>query len=124
MAFVETFTPDNLIAGTTHGLATGTVTVLSGEGKIARGSILMRNSNNKFVLANEDSGTPLGTAEVILTEDIDATSADTVANVYVSGDFRTDALIVGTGYTLSEADKVNLKNAGIYLVAGVSSNPS
>lgn len=120
MAFVERYTPDNLIADNNHDLATGTVTVKSGEGKLKRGSVLMRDANNKFVLA----GTSAGTAEVILAEDIDATSADTVANVYVSGDFRTDALIVGTGYTLSEADKVNLKNAGIYLVAGVSSNPS
>ncbi len=120
MALVETYTPDNLIAGVNHALATGTVVVLSGEGKLERGSVLMRDANDKFVLANEDNGTALGTAEVILAEDVDATSADTVANVYVSGDFRTEAVKVASGYTMTEADFVSLKNAGIYLIAGVT----
>ena len=124
MSLVENYTPDNLIAENIHPLATGTVTVISGEGRLSRGSVLMRNSNNKFVLADEDSGTPLGTAEVILADEVDATSADAVANVYISGDFNTDALIVASGYTLSEADRVSLKNAGVYIVNGVSANPS
>ncbi len=124
MALVETYTPDNLIAGNNHALAAGTVTVLSGEGKLSRGSILMRNSNNKFVLADESGGNALGTAEVILADDVDATSADTVANVYVSGDFVAEHLIVASGYTLTEADKVSLKNAGVYIVSGVTENPS
>jgi len=112
---VERFTPDNLIADDKHTLATGTVTVLSGEGKLKRGSVLMRNANNKFVLAD----TSAGTAEVILSDDVDATNADAVANVYVSGDFKAESLIVKTGYTLTEADKVALKNAGIYIIAGI-----
>ena len=84
MSLVENYTPDNLIAENIHPLATGTVTVLSGEGKLSRGSVLMRNSNNKFVLADEDSGTPLGTAEVILADEVDATSADAVANALIA----------------------------------------
>lgn len=116
---VENFRPDNLIADDKHTVATGTVVVKSGEGALKRGSILMRNSGNKFVLAD----TSAGTAEVILADDVDATSADVVANVYVSGDFKAESLIVKSGYTLAEADKVALKNAGIYIVAGAS-NPS
>lgn len=112
---VERFTPDNLIADDKHTLATGTVTVKSGEGALARGSVLMRDANDKFVLAD----TSAGTAEVILADDVDATSADAVANVYVSGDFKAESLIVASGYTLAEADKVALKNAGIYIVAGL-----
>lgn len=112
---VERFAPDNLIADDKHTLATGTVTVKSGEGALVRGSVLMRDSNDKFVLAD----TSAGTAEVILADDVDATSADTVANVYVSGDFKAEGLIVASGYTLAEADKVALKNAGIYIVAGL-----
>jgi hypothetical protein len=119
MALLETYKPDELIADDKHTVATGTVTVASGEGVVKRGTVLMRNSSDKFVVANDSSGTPLGTAEVIVADDLDATSADAVANVYVSGDFRTDKLIVAEGYTLTEADIVALKNAGIYLVAGV-----
>lgn len=116
---VERVTTDNLIADDKHTLATGTVTVASGEGVVKRGTVLMRNSSDKFVVANDSSGTPLGTAEVIVADDLDATSADTVANVYVSGDFKAESLIVAEGYTLTEADKVSLKNAGIYIVAGI-----
>lgn len=112
---VERFTPDNLIADDKHTLATGTVTVLSGEGELKRGAVLMRDENDKFVLAD----TSAGTAEVILADDVDATSADAVANVYVSGDFKAESLIVKEGYTLTEADKVALKNAGIYIIAGI-----
>lgn len=120
MALLEKFAPDNLIADDKHTLAVGTVTVKAEEGALKRGTILMRDSNNKFVVAN----TSAGTAEVILAEDVDATSAAAVAKVYVSGDFKAESLIVASGYTLAEADIVSLKNAGIYIVAGVSENPS
>ena len=121
MALLETFAPDNLIADDKHTLATGTVTVKAQEGNLKRGTILMRDTNNKFVVAD----TSAGTAEVILAEDVDAKgNSDVVARVYVSGDFKAESLIVASGYTLAEADKVALKNAGIYIVAGVSENPS
>ncbi len=118
MALVETYTPDNLIAENNHALAAGTVTVASGEGQLERGSLLKRDpSTNKFVLA---SILPVGgVAETILAVDVDATSADAVADAYVSGDFKEDALKVSDGYTITEDDRVNLKNAGIYLKAGL-----
>ena len=111
---VDSFTPDNLIAGNRHVVAGGTVTVASGAGKLARGTVLARNEANKFVVANAES---TGKAEVILANDVDATDADAVAEVYITGDFNSNAVIVANGYTLSEADKLNLKNAGIYLIA-------
>ena len=113
---LERFEHDNLIADDKHTLATGTVTVLASAGELKRGTVLMRDSNDKFVVAD----TSAGTAEVILADDVDASGASgVVANVYVSGDFKAESLIVATGYTLTEADKVNLKNAGIYIVAGM-----
>ena len=121
MAVIDTFKSDNLIAGSGLPLTGGTVVVKSGEGELKRGSVLMRNSSDKFVLANESDtpGTPLGSAEVILAADVDAASADAVAEVYLTGEFFENYLIAAEGYTLTEADKVSLKNAGIYLVAGI-----
>lgn len=115
---VENYIPDNLIADNNHALAAGTVTVKSGEGELKRGSLLKRDpSNNKFILA---STLPVGgIAEAVLAVDVDATSADAVADVYISGDIKEDALIKAEGYTLTEEDRVNLKNAGIYLKAGM-----
>ncbi len=114
MALVETAVMDNIIATNAHPLTAQTVIVASGEGKLTRGTILARNSSNKFQIAGTASTTP----EVILATDVDATSADAVAEAYNSGDFFENYLTVGNSYTLTEADRVALKNAGIYLVAG------
>lgn len=122
MALVETTAIDNLIASNAHPISIQTITVKSGEGKLKRGSVLMRDSNNKFVLAGASSATPpvkYGTCELILAADVDATSADTVATAYNSGEFVKEELIVASGYTLDAADEVDLKKAGIYLVSGV-----
>ena len=118
----ERFDYDNLIASDRIPVSGGTVTVASGEGALKKGSILMRNSSNKFVLANESEtpGTPLGSAEVILAADVDATSADAVAEVFLTGEFFENFLTVAADYTLTEADKVALKNAGVYLVSGLT----
>ncbi|MBQ7564605.1 MAG: head decoration protein [Lachnospiraceae bacterium] len=112
---IETFKGDNLIAGNAHTVTGQTVTVKSGEGELKRGSVLMRDADDKFVLAD----TSAGTAEVILAADVDATEADTVAEVFATGDFNANALIVADGYTLTEADLVSLKNAGIYISVAV-----
>lgn len=111
----QKYSGDNLIAGNTHPLSAQTVTIKSGEGKLKRGSVLMRDANGKYVLAD----TSAGTAEVILAADVDATSADTVAEVYCSGDFNETALIVADGYTLTDADRLALKGVGIYVVIAV-----
>ncbi len=115
---VEKYNPDNLIAENNHALAVGTVTVKSGEGELKRGSLLKRDpSNNKFVLA---STLPVGgIAETVLAADVDATDADAAASAYISGDIKEDALIAAEGYSITEEDRVNLKNAGIYLKAGM-----
>lgn len=115
MALLDTFKADNLIATNAHPLTSQTVVVKSGEGILSRGSVLMRDSDDEFVLAD----TSAGDAEVILAADVDATSAAAVAEVYNSGDFFTESLIVAEGYTLTEADVLSLKNAGIYLVSGL-----
>ena len=64
------------------------------------------------------STTNVQDAEVILAEDIEAGNSDVVATVYVAGDFVVEGLTVGV--TLTDAAKLNLKNAGIYLVHGIT----
>lgn len=208
----DRFDYDNLIAGSAHALTAQTVVVASGEGQLKKGSLLMRNSGGKYILADatvvgadnpstkpwhekngskyepsedtvafktktyysveaeaaspggsevpstegwyERSGsspytytlttddtvdaektyyvvtateaepdygtaTAKGDAEVILAADVDATSADAVAEAYNSGEFFTESLICAEGYVITDADRLNLKNAGIYLVSGL-----
>ncbi len=126
MAVIETAVADNLIASNAHPITIQTGVVASGEGKLARGTVLMRKSNGKYVAAGE-SGSPAvkyGTCEVILAKDIDATSADTVAELYNSGEFNARELAVSAGYTLDTDDVAALKNAGIYLANSVEVDPA
>lgn len=63
------------------------------------------------------STTNIQDAEVILAEDVEAGNSDVVATVYVAGDFVIEGLTAGVA--LTAAAKLNLKNAGIYLVHGI-----
>ncbi len=72
-------------------------------------------ADNKAVVAfynATDSGTP----HSILCNDTDVGSdIDVVAEVYVSGQFAKDALIVAENYTITDADIAYLRNGGIYI---------
>lgn len=126
---LERYEGDNLIATNAHALTSQTVTVAGGAGELTRGTVLARNTSDKFAPVNTSL---TGKAEVILAADVDASGEDDViAEVYNSGDFFENALITGadagegeddeaTAYVLTEADRLNLKNAGIYVIAGIA----
>ena len=54
---------------------------------------------------------------VLVNETVVGTSNDENVLVFVSGNFNADALIVATGYTITEADKDELRKKGILLGA-------
>lgn len=68
-----------------------------------------------------DPGSPAVAAEVltpdcILCDDTGiGTDADVIVPIYTAGCFNSDALIVATNYTMTEADKDKLRERGIYL---------
>jgi len=116
---IEAYTPDNLIADNNQPIHKGTVTVKSGEGELKRGSVLTKDSSDKFVITASTMRVGGYFPEVVLAEDVDATSADAVAEVFTSGDVKESALKVAAGYALSDADKADLKKNGIYVKAGM-----
>ena len=87
------------------------VTIASGEGVLARGTVVaMSSKTKKCVILGTAAGesetlTPFG----VLCDEIDATSA------YRSGHFNREALIVDDDYTITEADEAALRNGGIFL---------
>lgn len=117
--FVENYTPDNLIADNAQPIHKGTVTVKSGEGELKRGSVLTKDSSGKYVITASTLRVGGYLPEVVLAADVDATSADTVGEVYTSGDLKEEALIVDEHHTLSDDDKADLKRNGIYVKAGL-----
>ena len=55
--------------------------------------------------------TPYG----ILSDAVDASAADAVAEVYLTGRFNKNDLVVAGGYTLTAADIQALRNGGIFV---------
>lgn len=107
-------TPDNLVAGPAD-LIPIPITVVSGEGILARGSVLGKvTASGKYALVNS-AGTDDGrrTAAVVLAEDIDATDADAVTVAYDNGEFNENALVFGGTDTVAD-HKATLEAKKIY----------
>ena len=105
---------DNLIANTDVKAITASGTIASGAGVLVRGTVVATDSNGKLV-AMASGKTPYA----VLCDDVDATEADAVAEVYLTGRFNKNALVVAEGYTLTAADINTLRNGGIFVEAAV-----
>ena len=112
--------PDNLIAGNDIPIMTTSGTIRAGQNALKRGTVLAISTgttgDGKLVILGTTAtpGTEVMTAYAILADDVDATS-EAVAEVYVSGQFNKDALIVGKSYTIKAEDIVALRNGGIFI---------
>jgi hypothetical protein len=85
------------------------VTIKANAGALKRGTVLAVGSDNKMVVLG--SGT--GTANCVLCDDIEVGSADVKAVAYRAGHFAVEKLHVAAGYTMTDADKTALRDAGI-----------
>lgn len=112
--------PDNLIAGTDIPIVTASGTIRAGQNALKRGTVLAISTgttgDGKLVILGTAATpeTETMTAYAILADDVDATS-EAVAEVYVSGQFNKNALIVGSSYTIKTDDIVALRNGGIFI---------
>lgn len=123
MANIETVATSNypvLINGTAIGAMTKVVTVVSGAGKLAKGTVLGKvKASGKYNIADASKSDGTESAKVILNQDVDATSADVNAEVYITGVFNTKALIVASGDTVAaHEDELHLRS--IFLSAVVA----
>lgn len=115
---VGTYSPDNLIAGSTA-LVTEAVTVAS-SAKLVRGSVLGNiTASGKYILSTSAAEDGSQTPAVVLVEDCDASTGD-VANVavFVKGEFNENALTLGEGHTIASV-KAPLREGGIYIKTSV-----
>lgn len=112
---IGTSTPDNLIAGNEVDMSFKAVTVLTGQGVLARGSVLgIVTAGGKGKLVAKASVDGSQVAKFILADTIDTTASDIVAQCYQSGQFNRDALIFAAGNTAAEHED-NLRIYGILL---------
>lgn len=112
--YVGACTPEFLFASSKYPVSKALMTIASGA-KLARGTALALNAEGKCVIL----GTADATAAYILAEDIDATNADAAAEVYRTGHFIKNALIVKEGYTITDADVEEFRKVGIILDNGM-----
>lgn len=103
--------PDNLFAGTDVKILCGTGTIKSGEGALKRGTVLGQGSDGKLAVLGGSGLTAYG----VLCNDVDATSGDVVAEVYLTGRFNKNALIAKAEYTITAADLKALRDGGIFV---------
>ena len=114
----ESFAYDNLFAGHLP-IQTRSITILSGEDVLARGSVLGKvtaDGKYRLSLSAETDGSEV--PDVILLNDIDATSADVVTVAAIAGEFNENKLTIGTGHT-ADSIREGLRDKGIFLKGSV-----
>lgn len=114
---------DNLIAGLFPRALTMGVKVAAGEGLLKRGTLLTAKSDGTYVICGKKvttgegesaTTTTYGNPSAVLTMDVDASgSTAATAVAYRSGNFNPHAVIVAKDYTLTAADKDNLRKYDI-----------
>jgi hypothetical protein len=110
----EVFVPDQLIAGPAQ-LVTDTVTIASGAGVLARGTVLgVVTASGKYIKSASAAADGSQTPVAILADNVDATSADQIAGVYLSGEFNSAALTLGAGWTVATV-KAALRSVAIWV---------
>ncbi len=102
---------DNLIAKLYPPVETFGVTIASGQGKLARGSVLTSGADGYTLL----DAAATGKANCVLADPVDATSSAVTGVAYRTGHLNANALIVAEGYELTAADREELRKGGILL---------
>ena len=114
---VDSMEYDGLISGLTPQVKVGggVIAKLSAETTYVRGTVLAKNADGKLAIL---AGTPGATPNCILADDVVVgTDADVNVAIYEMGCFDPEKLTVANGYTITEADKDELRQRGIYLSA-------
>ncbi len=109
------FTPDRLVVG--GEIITRSITVASGQGVLTRGTVLGKiTASGKYAKSASGSSDGSQTPDCILTEDIDATSADVVVPGYFAGQYNDAAIVLGAGHT-ADSIREGLRGKDIHLIA-------
>ncbi len=121
---------ENLFAGLEPPALTkaGVIRKLGTAGTLKRGTLLAKSSGSAgdgklVIFGTSAASNETLTADCVLANDIDVgTTSDENALVYITGHFNEDALILGTGASLAEADRDALRVRGILLGASQGVN--
>ncbi|PWG61767.1 head decoration protein [Spiribacter halobius] len=117
----ESYTPDRLVVNT-DGLRTGEETVLGGQGTLARGTVVARDSVNANKLVPVDSASAtasINDAVAILAQDVDTSGGDAAAPLYYAGEFNEAELAFGGTDTIAD-HRDAMRQRGLFTRSAVS----
>ena len=104
---------DNLIAKLFPRALTFGVRIAAGQGELKRGTVLVMNDSGEYTMLDNET---TGKANCILADPVDASGDNAVTAVaYRTGHFNTRALITAQDYTMTAADREELRGGGILL---------
>lgn len=104
---------DILVAGNAHLLVARSITIKTGQ-NLQRGAVIGKDGAGKYLLSASGATDGSEVPDLVLAQDVDATSADAPAIAYSRGDFSESALILGTGHDL-DSIREGLRGKGIVL---------
>lgn len=108
----EVYTYDNLMASDDYETVSGTL--ISGQ-NLKRGSLLGKiTASGKYTLSISTASDGSQNPDAILVKDTDASGGDATCEVYVGGEFNTNAMTFGSGITAA-ASFDGLRQKGIVL---------
>lgn len=111
---IATFTPDALIEGSQFPLMSEAAVVASGAGKLVRGTVLgCVTATGKLVKVDSTKNDGSQKPYAILSEDVDASSADVQTSVYLTGCFNSASLVFGGTDTVA-THKLAARELGMF----------
>lgn len=114
----EVLTYDNLFAGNVAPIVADVLTLATGQ-KVARGAVLgIVTASGKAALVDSSKTTGEQIAYAIASDAADATGADVLVPVYLTGEFNGAALTFG-GTDTADTHKSALRKIGIFLKTNV-----
>lgn len=98
------------ILASAHGYIIQNVTIKSGEGVLAKGTVLgIETASEKYVAYDDGAADGSQVAKAILADKVDATSDDQLVAVYIRGAFLVSKL---TGYDANALTDLNGRRIG------------
>ena len=118
---VESYVPDQLIAGQFFRVTFGNAVLAGGQGVLARGTLLGQvTATGKYLVATAAATDGSQVPSAVLADSYDTTLGDvTGAGLYLTGEFNANRVIFGAGVTAASAFAA-LRGVNIFLKSAVS----
>jgi hypothetical protein len=118
-----TVTPDKLIIDSKHPIDVKVVSIAANQGSIKRGTVLSFTNTKEYLVFGTTLVAPQTSAKAncIVAESVDTTSSNATVSIeiYISGNFNKNELIVKAESSLAASDLEDLRSSGIFTSSSI-----